>query len=218
LRLGILGGTFDPVHLGHLRTALETAEELSLDRVCLVPASMPPHKGGAARASFTDRTAMAGLAVQEAPLLDVLDLEGRRRGESYTILTLRELHEEYGEGLELYFVVGSDAFLEVDTWKDYRSLFEYAHFVLVERPGFSPEALEAFIEGLDIRPVRIGRGMFRVGDSGNLLIRRRGTLIGVSSTQIRDALAGGGSIRFLVPDAVERYILEKGLYLSHGES
>ncbi|MFO7785954.1 MAG: nicotinate-nucleotide adenylyltransferase [Thermodesulfobacteriota bacterium] len=218
MRLGILGGTFDPVHLGHLRMALETAEELTLDRMCLVPSSMPPHKGGTAEASFADRTAMARIAVRGAPLLDVLDLEGRRRGVSYTILTLRELHDEYPGGLELYFVVGTDAFFEIGTWKEYRSLFDYAHFVLIDRPGVSPGVLEPFIQDLDIGAIRTAPGVFRVGNSGNSLIRRQGTFMGVSSTQVRDAVARGKSIRFLVPEEVERYIIEKGLYLSHGES
>lgn len=218
MKLGILGGTFDPVHLGHLRMALETAEELALDRMCLVPASMPPHKGGRAQASFADRMAMARIAVSGAPLLDVLDLEGRRRGASYTIYTLRELHHEYPDGLDLYFVVGTDAFLEIGTWKDHRSLFDHANFVLIDRPGMSAGALEPFIQGLDIGAVRTAPGVFRVGASGNLLIRRQGTFMGVSSTQVRDAVARGRSIRFLVPEDVERYIMEKGLYLSHGES
>ncbi len=218
MRLGILGGTFDPVHLGHLRMALETAEELALDRMCLVPASMPPHKGGRSKASFADRVAMARIAVLGVPLLGVLDLEGRRRGISYTILTLKELHQEYSEGLELYFVLGTDAFLEIGTWKDHRSLFDYAHFVLIDRPGVSPGALEPFMDDLGIGAVREAPGLFRVGASGNRLIRRQGTFMGVSSTQVRDTKALGKSIRFLVPDGVERYITEKGLYLSHGES
>lgn len=218
MRLGILGGTFDPVHLGHLRMALETAEDLALDRMCLVPSSIPPHKGGRAEASFADRASMARIAVRGVPALDVLDLEGRRTGASYTILTLRELHREHPEGLELYFVVGADAFLDIGTWKEYRSLFDYAHFVLIDRPGVSAEVLEPFIEGLDIGAVRTSLGGFRVGSSGKSLILRHGTLMGVSSTQVRDAVARGKSIRFLVPEGVERYIMEKGLYLSHGES
>ncbi len=218
MRLGILGGTFDPVHLGHLRMALETAEELALDRMCLVPASVPPHKGGSAEASFEDRLAMLRIAARGTPLLDVLDMEGRRRGVSYTILTLQELHREYPGGLELFFALGTDAFLEIGTWKDHQLLFEYAHFVLIDRPGVSPEVLEPFIDGLDIGAVRAGPGLFRVGASGNRLIRRQGTFMGMSSTQVRDAVARGKSIRFLVPGGVERYIMEKGLYLSHGES
>jgi len=213
-----LGGTFDPVHLGHLRMALETAEELSFDRMCLVPASMPPHKGGRAGASFADRMAMARIAVRGTPFLDVLDLEGRRRGVSYTIITLRELHHEYGDTLELYFVVGTDAFLEIGTWKEYRSLFDYAHFVLVDRPGVSTGVLEQFIMDLEIGAVRASEGVFLVGTSGKRLIRKKGTLMGISSTQVREALAKGGSIRFIVSEGVERYIMKKGLYRSHGES
>jgi len=218
LKLGILGGTFDPVHLGHLRMALEASEDLDLDRVDLVPASVPPHKEGRAVASFADRLAMLRLAVEGAPRLGVLDLEGRRRGVSYTILTLEELHKKYPDDLDLYFVLGADAFLDIPTWKEYRSLFRYAHFVIMERPGISRQALDDFLGSLDLGLEKAGPDRYRVRESGMQLIRREGTAMDISSSNIRKAVAAGRSVRFLVPEAVETYILKKGLYSSHGES
>ncbi len=218
LKLGILGGTFDPVHLAHLRMALEAAEDLDLDRVDLVPAAVPPHKAGRAVASFDDRVAMIRLAVEDTPRLGVLDLEGRRRGASYTILTLQDLHSRHAGDLDLYFVLGADAFLDIATWKDHRSLFDYAHFVLMERPGVPQDRLERFLESPDLGLERIGPDTYRMPDSGHRLIRRKGTAMDISSSRIRKAVAGGRSVRFLVPRAVETYILEKGLYRFDGES
>lgn len=217
MKLGILGGTFDPVHLGHLRMALEAAEELELDSVCLMPASVPPHKEVEPGASFSHRLAMIRMAVEEVPLLDVLDLEGRRQGASYTIVTLKELHRRYGGDLELYFVIGADAFLDIRTWKDHRALFDYAHFVLFERPGVPRDSLETFLDSLDVGLQRSGPYEYRVEGSGNRLIRQKGTFMGISSTQIREAVAGNRAIRFLVPPEVERHIMEKRLYRRHGE-
>lgn len=215
MKLGILGGTFDPVHLGHLRMALEAAEGLALDRLGLTPASVPPHKAEQPGASFADRLAMIRQAIEGVPLLDAFDLEGRRQGASYTIATLEELHRRYGKDLELYFVIGADAFLEIRTWKDYRRLFDHAHFVLFDRPGVAAESLEAFLDSLDLDLERTGPNAYRVSRSGNRLIRLQGTFMGISSTQVRQAVAANRSIRFLVPLEVERHILEEGLYRPH---
>jgi nicotinate-nucleotide adenylyltransferase len=211
-KLGILGGTFDPVHFGHLRMALEVGEELGLDCVCLVPAALPPHKGQRVVTPFSERLAMIRLAIKDAPLLDALDLEGRRTGPSYTVLTLKELHESHSNNLELYFIVGTDAFLDIKTWKDYRRLFDYAHFVLVERPGVSSQELEKFLELLDLGLVQTAPGQFRIKSPGNKLIRLSTTFLNISSTRVRDSIAHGRSVRFLVPDSVESYLMKRGLY------
>lgn len=217
LRLGILGGTFDPVHFGHLRMAVEVCENLALDRVCLVPAAVPPHKGGEGISPFIHRLEMIRLAVGEDPLLDVLDLEGRRKGRSYTVQTLKELREIHSKDLELFFIIGTDAFLEIKTWKDFRRLFKYAHFVMVERPGISPEELEGFLESLDLGLVRTARG-YRVGETGKHLIKTETTALAISATRIREAVSQGKSIHFLVPDSVESYLRERGLYKLNEDS
>jgi nicotinate-nucleotide adenylyltransferase len=217
LRIGLLGGTFDPVHLGHLRTALEVAENLTLECVYLVPASVPPHKERGAVASFADRIAMVRMAIQGTRLLGALDVEGRREGLSYTVQTLQELRGHYPDDLELFFILGTDAFLDIHMWKDFRSLFELSHFVLVERPGFASESLESYLDSLDVAWTVMASGDYRFTSSGNLLIRKTVTGLDISSTHIREIAAAGRSVRFLVPESVEAYLTEEGLYDAHGE-
>lgn len=217
MRIGLLGGTFDPVHLGHLRTALEVAESLALQRVDLVPASVPPHKARGAVAPFGDRIAMIRMAIQGTPLLGALDVEGRRGGLSYTVQTLREVRDRYPGDLELFFILGTDAFLEIHTWKEYRSLFDLAHFVLVERPGFGAGALESYLDSLGMAWSGMASGDYLLSSSGNHLIRRTVTGLDISSTRIRETAAAGRSVRFLVPESVEAYLMEEGLYDAHGE-
>ena len=217
MRIGLLGGTFDPVHFGHLRTALEVAEDLALERVYLVPASVPPHKERGAVASFDDRIAMIRMAIQGTPLLGALDVEGRRGGVSYTVQTLRELRDRCPGELELFFILGTDAFLEIHTWKEFRSLFDLTHFVLVERPGSAAGALEPYLDSLGVAWAASTSGSDRVTSSGNRLIRKTVTGLDISSTYIRRIAAAGRSVRFLVPEPVEAYLKEERLYDAHGE-
>ena len=218
LRLGILGGTFDPIHFGHLRTAEEAGEGLGLEKVYLIPSASPPHKTKELVTAFDHRLAMARLAVADAPLLDVMDLEGKRTGLSYSIETLMELHGMFGPGLELFFIMGADAFLEIKTWKDYQRLFEYAHFVILQRPGFPPDKLHTFLLELGLKVERTDQADLYLMSSGKKIIFKTTTLIDISSTRIRDIGAQGRSIRFLVPDSVRRYIIEKGLYRNYADS
>ncbi len=212
LRLGILGGTFDPIHIGHLRLAEEVGEGLGLERVYLVPAAAPPHKEGKSVTPFLHRLAMVRLGAKESPLLDVHDLEGHRQGLSYSIETLKKFHEWHGPGLQLFFIIGMDAFLEIETWKRYGELFDFANFVVIERPGFPSRRLISFLKvsGLSLR--REGRERSFLAPSGNRLIYKKATLMDISSTEIRQRVTAGKSIRFLVPEGVRLYILEKGLY------
>ena len=140
-RLGILGGTFDPIHYGHLRLAEEVGESLKLEHVYLIPAALPPHKGQRTVSPFPHRLEMTRIASAESPLLKVLDLEARREGFSYSIETLKTFHGMVQPDLDLHFVLGMDAFLEIETWKDFRNLFNYAHFVVIQRPGFPSDVL-----------------------------------------------------------------------------
>ncbi len=218
MRLGILGGTFDPIHLGHLRVAEEIGEELELEKIYLIPAAVPPHKDTRPITSFHHRLAMTQLAAEESPLLEALDLEGRRQGLSYSIETLREFHQIFKPSPILFFILGMDAFLEIKTWKEYERLFDYANFVVIKRPGSQSEELESFLLSLD---VGFGKGEGEdtfVHPSGNLLIYKEATLMDISSTQIRALVAAGKTIRFLVPESVRSYIMEKGLYRIDGSS
>ncbi|MFC1866624.1 nicotinate-nucleotide adenylyltransferase [Thermodesulfobacteriota bacterium] len=212
MRLGILGGTFDPVHFGHLRIAEEVCEELELEKVLLIPGALPPHKDREAVTSFGDRLALTRIAAQDSPLLEVLDLEGDREGLSYSIETLREIHGLYKSGLELFFIIGMDAFQEIKTWKEYQNLFNAANFVVINRPGFSYKELKPFILSLGVGfNEGVDRNTFVI-PSGHLLIYKEATLMEISSTRIREMLSAGRSIRFLVPESVRSYIFKKGLY------
>ena len=140
VRIGILGGTFDPIHLGHLEAATAAERALSLDRILLLPSRTPPHRTSEPRASVYHRFAMAALAAAERGM-SVSDLEVRRDGPSYTALTLEALHREGYAPAQLFFITGSDAFAEVATWHDYPRILQLANFVVVSRPG-APHASE----------------------------------------------------------------------------
>ena len=214
-RLGILGGTFDPIHYGHLRLAEEVGETLNLEHVYLIPAALPPHKGQRKVSPFQHRLEMTRIASAESPLLKVLDLEARREGFSYSIETLKTFHRMVQPDLDLHFVLGMDAFLEIETWKDYRSLFHYAHFVVIQRPGFPSDILESYLPTLGVAfAKKNGENRF-VAPSGYEVICMEATLMDISSTKIREKVAAGKSIRFLVPEAVKTYIDHNHLYRSY---
>jgi nicotinate-nucleotide adenylyltransferase len=212
LRLGILGGTFDPIHFGHLRIAEEICEEMDLEKVLLIPGGFPPHKHEKSITPFHDRLAMTRIAAQDSSLLEVLDLEGRRNGPSYSIETLREIHRLYKDNVDIFFIIGMDAFLEINTWKEYKNLFKESNFVVLKRPGFSFEELEPFIISMEVGFKRMSDSNTFATPSGNLLIYKEATLMDISSTRIREMVAAGRSIRFLLPEAVRVYIIEKSLY------
>lgn len=213
LRVGIFGGTFDPIHLGHLRVAEEVGEELELEKVYLIPAALPPHKEIRPITPFHDRLKMIQLATKDSPCLEPMDLEGRRQGLSYTIETLKELHSIFPHSPEFFFILGMDAFLEIETWKEYELLFDYCHFVVIERPGFQAEKLESFLISLNLGFGREDRERIYRGPHGMTVICKQATLMDISSTRIREAIRSGKSIRFLVPDSVMMYIREEGLYI-----
>jgi nicotinate-nucleotide adenylyltransferase len=218
LKLGILGGTFDPIHVGHLITAEEIGRELRLEKVYLIPSASPPHKTGEPVTPFVHRLAMARIAATGSELLRVHDLEGKRPGFSYSIETLRSFHGNLEPGSDIFFILGIDAFMEIGTWKDYRRLFDYAHFVIAKRPGVEGEKLEAFIASLgDLfdskqKPIKNHEGLRYTFQSGKKLLIMDVPQIDISSTKIRSLIREGKSIRFLVPDPVWHYIREEGLY------
>lgn len=218
LRLGIFGGTFDPIHLGHLRSAEEIGEDLNLDKVYLIPAASPPHKTKGPAASFHDRLTMARLAVDESQRIEVLDLEGRRPGRSYSIETLEQLHQMFTPQSQLFFILGIDAFMEIDTWKRHERLFDYAHFVVMRRAGYEVQNLETYLSNLGLDVKKIPLGLDFVTPSGKCLIIRNLTRMDISSTQIRTLVSKGKSIRFLVPGPVSAYIGEYGLYKKYGNA
>lgn len=217
-KLGILGGTFDPIHLGHLRTAVEIGQEIDLEKVYLIPSASPPHKTAEPVTPFKHRLKMARLALGNSSFLEVLDIEGKRPGLSYSIETLKEINKALSPDPELYFILGSDAFQEIRTWKEYKHLFDYAHFVIIRRPGAQSDGIDFLVTntGLDIRKTK--RPDVYTAPSGKTLTFMASTRMDISSTGIRESVKRGQSIRFLVPDKVRGYIIAQGLYKSHANS
>ena len=196
MRIGVLGGTFDPIHLGHLIIAEEARDRLDLEEVCFVPARDPWMKAGQPLTSGHDRLSMTRLAVEDNPFFRVSTVELERPGPSYTVDTLRELQEDYGPEAQLFFILGSDAFARFDEWKDPEGILGLATLVVVDRPGATASA-----EAIDQQ----------VGNSG-MVERVRGVHLEISAKDIRRRVAEGASIRYLVPEPVERYIYARGLY------
>jgi len=190
-RVGILGGTFDPIHNGHLEAADAARRELRLDRVMLMPARTPPHRSAEPRASAFHRFAMAALAATTKPGLEVSDLELHREGPSYTSLTLQQLHAEGYTPSQLFFILGADAFAEIATWFDYPRLLDFSNFVVVSRPG-TPTS-----------HVTSGPRMFFVAAHTP----------DVSSTEIRRRVSAGEPIDGLVPSIVADHIRRHRLYV-----
>jgi nicotinate-nucleotide adenylyltransferase len=190
-------------------------EEFNLDKVFLIPAASPPHKSKEPLSPFPDRLEMARLAVGRPGLLEVLDIEGDRAGFSYSIQTLKEIDNLFGGRAEIFFILGVDAFLEIETWKDYRDLFQYAHFVVISRGDLGRKDLEPVLRQLDpLAPVDDDPDTLKL-NTGKTLFVRATTLMDISSTQIRHLVSSGKSIRFLVPEPVMSYIEKKGLYRAY---
>jgi nicotinate-nucleotide adenylyltransferase len=201
MKIGILGGTFDPIHLGHLEAASAATRALSLDRLLLLPSRTPPHRSTEPRASVFHRFAMAALAAAERDM-SVSDLEVRRDGPSYTALTLEALHREGFAPAELFFITGSDAFADVATWYDYPRILQLANFVVVSRPGAPrPSELIPNPESRITDPARPTVMSVEV-DTPN-----------VSSTDIRRRVGAGESIDGLVPSSVAGHIRRHHLYV-----
>lgn len=199
-KLGILGGTFNPVHHGHLILAQDALEHFGLDRVLLIPCAQPPHKSPEKLAAAEHRVAMLRMAIGDDPRFEVSALELERRGPSYTIETIKALQAERPTAT-LHFIIGTDSLLELHQWYLVGQLLELCEFVTMLRPGFPVEHLTE--ERLHL-PARWGSRLL-----ANLF---PGHAADISSTDIRRRVAAGRSIRYLVPAAVARYIAAEGLY------
>lgn len=190
-KIGVLGGTFDPIHMGHLVLAEQVREKFQLDRVIFIPSATPPHKTEQKLSLANHRFEMTKLALEGNLYFSVSDIELKRKGLSYTVETLRELKGLYKDS-EIYFLTGSDVLDEITTWRDPEEIYKLAKIVIAVRPGFNkfdPEdhfakkSIIAKITGVDI-----------------------------SSTQIREKVRRGESIKYLVPSKVEEYIKKRNLY------
>ncbi len=204
--VGVFGGTFDPVHIGHLRVAEEVRESYGLSRVYFVPSATPPHKRGRQTTGAADRLEMLKRAVRGNRYFRVSDEEIKRGGVSYTIDTLRFFE---ATSSSLFFLIGMDAFAEVDTWHRYRELFSHTNFVVMVRPG--QPGIQVFPRDVQEDMTEANASTFR-HRSGKMVYFHRVTQLDVSATRIRENVRLSRSIRYLVPGSVERFIKEKGLY------
>lgn len=214
MKWGLMGGTFDPIHFGHLRCAEEIFEMFSLDQVIFVPSAVPPLKSRQDLTDFRHRKAMVMLAIDANRHFSCSDVEAEREGKSYTIDTIRYFQETHGTGLLLHFILGQDAFLEIQKWKDWRNLLNLCHFVVMTKPETEPEDLmDAAIPAVFAAQFRYNRAVDGyIGPSGYSLFFRKVTLLDIHSTDIRRRIRGGMSIRYLVPDPVRKYIGDHALY------
>lgn len=197
-KIGILGGTFNPIHLGHLLTAQDAMEQLRLERVIFIPSATPPHKVVDKLASARDRLQMIKLAIRGNDRFELDDIEIRRGGKSYSVDTLAELHRRHPRAT-FYFVIGADSLRELHLWREAQRLVRLCIFVTVPRPGFEPKPV------IDPRLDAATRRRLRQ----HVL---RGHACAIASRDIRARVASGRPIRYLVPDAVRDYIRRRRLY------
>ncbi|MEZ5294380.1 MAG: nicotinate-nucleotide adenylyltransferase [Vicinamibacterales bacterium] len=206
--VGVLGGTFDPVHVGHVAVGQQAQRALGLDAVRLVPSRVPPHRSGP-RASGYHRFTMAALVALDQDSWTVSDAELRREGPSFSYDTLAGLAAEGLQPTQIFFLIGADAFAEIATWHRYPAVLDLAHFVVLARPGTALAALGDRVP--DLAPRIIGLDAARHGETTGIVLVDAATP-GVSSTDIRERAARREPLAGLVTEPVERYIRRHGLY------
>lgn len=187
-RIALLGGTFNPIHIGHLILAEEALSKLKLDKVIFVPSYIPPHKSVDADIRPQDRLKMVELAIEDNAAFEVSNFEINRKKTSYSIDTLKDYRAKYGEDTILYFITGSDLLKDLFSWKNVNDIFKISKFVVANRPGYPVKDVPKEVETVVITPIE------------------------VSSEDIRRRLKSGRSVRYLVPERVRAYITEKKLY------
>lgn len=202
-RIGILGGTFNPIHMGHLIMAEKTCQRHHLSKIIFIPAYMPPHKYVKDLTEAHHRYEMIKAAISGKNRLEVSDIEIKREGKSYTIDTVQGILHHYGEDSEIFLIMGADSLNELELWKNIKRLSQLCHFVIINRPGFKTEASARLVEII---------GSDNILDMGKLKIEI--APVEISSTEIRKRLNDGVEIKGLVPECVEAYIKEHGLYSS----
>jgi nicotinate-nucleotide adenylyltransferase len=219
IRVGLFGGTFNPIHRGHTQVAEDVLKQYNLDRIYFIPCFVPPHKTPAAMAAADHRLAMTHLALSDHPRLDVSDIEIQRRGRSYTIETLRWFQTDRDDAQCFFFMVGMDAFLEIHTWKAYLQLFDETAFIIMSRPQ-SGQPVNDFCGTIEAYTrVRIDKA-YQLSNDGTILrhpVKRPLHLapvrpVDIASSQIREMVRQGGDIGPWVDPYVAQYIETKGLY------
>ncbi len=194
MKIGILGGSFNPVHIGHLLVAEDIIEKLSLDKVIFIPAYDPPHKTNLL--DFTQRWQMLKLAIDKNPLFELTDIEKQRSGKSFTIDTLRVLKKQYPKD-KLFLIMGTDQFAELSTWKEPDKLFLLAKIIVMRRPGF-----------------KLKKHSKKIAAKEKSVIKLDVIQINIASAEIRYRIKSNLSIRYMLPEPVLRYIIRNRLYLN----
>jgi nicotinate-nucleotide adenylyltransferase len=220
-RTGLFGGTFNPIHSGHIQVIQEVKNGFGLDKIIIIPSALPPHKAADRLVDAGDRMEMIRLSFSNHPDFAVSDVELKRSGPSYTIDTVRHFKSILPEDTELFLILGLDAFLEIDTWKSYKDLFLRIPFIVMSRSSkggnqrvFGRKTVEDYLKS------KISEG-YNLSASRSSYIHKEKqpvfvfnvTPVDISSTKIRKLIKKGSSIKYLVPEIVEAFIKSKGLYL-----
>ncbi len=200
-KVGILGGTFNPIHMGHLIMAEEVCKYHNLLKVIFIPTYIPPHKYVEDLANANQRYQMVLQAIKEISKSEASDLEIKREGKSFTIDTVQEIIHHYGKNTDIFLIIGADSLNELELWKDIKELSRLCHFVIVNRPGYKTEPSSRLVEII---------GNDKVLDMERLRLTIKP--VGISSTDIRKRINDGVEIKNLVPECIEAYIRKHGLY------
>jgi nicotinate-nucleotide adenylyltransferase len=193
MKLGLMGGTFNPIHIGHIKIAYKVLNDFDLSKVIFIPSGDPPHKKARGVVEASHRLKMIKLAIGNDKRFEASDIEIKREGKSYTLDTIREIKNIYGVEADVYFIAGVDSALDLPKWREPLKILSLAHFVAVERPGFSLEELDG----------KYRKRIITVGEIS----------IDISSSVIRKRLREGKPIKSLVPESVEEYIRKNRLYI-----
>jgi nicotinate-nucleotide adenylyltransferase len=220
-RIGIFGGTFNPIHLGHVQVVREVKADFDLDKILIIPSALPPHKELDGVADAEDRLEMIRLAFSDDPSFMISDVELKRSGPSYTIDTVRHFKSILSENTDLFLIVGLDAFLEIDTWKSYKDLFLLIPFIVMSRTINGENSTKLEWKSLkNYLQSKISKGYTFsltqssfVHDKNQPIFVYNVTPVNISSTSIRRNIREGRSIKQLVPEIIEDFIKTKGLYL-----
>ncbi|HQY56797.1 MAG: nicotinate-nucleotide adenylyltransferase [Nitrospira sp.] len=224
MRLGLFGGSFNPIHRCHLSIAQSARQLLHLDRVLFIPTGDPPHKQPGTLATASHRHRMVQLAIQDTPEFALTDMEINRSGKSYSIDTIRALRQEYGPDVAFFFIIGLDAFLDLPSWKEADALLNNCHFVVISRPSTTFQAMASIplfqdvpnATLIDLDDARQDRADVAI-TNGQALTFLRLPPCDVSASEIRARLRTGVSLANLLPAPVESYILREGLYREDSE-
>jgi nicotinate-nucleotide adenylyltransferase len=212
--LGLFGGTFDPIHLGHLRAAAEVRRRTGIERILFIPSYRPPHKAADGTAPAADRLRMVEIACRRRPGFEASPIEVEARGRSYSILTLRRI-KALRPRARLFFIVGVDAFLDIGTWRDYANVLAVCFFIVIGRPGFDLERARGVLGGRrrrSIGPLEEAGDLTGPAPPRSRIILTAIRALDVSSTAVRDRIRRGLSLEGYVPRGVAAYIRERHLY------